>query len=187
VLGDDDQGRVVHACASGMVSARDAAITLLALTTGLRACDLVGLRLADIDWRTQTLGIIQQKTGRPLRLPLPALVTATLADYLLHDRPDSGDDHVFLRVKAPHTRLTDHASIYRVIAEVFRAAGASEVKVGTRVLRHSAASRLLRAAVPLPTISAVLGHADPESTNGYLSVDRARLLECVLPVPAGAR
>jgi len=52
---------------------------------------------------------------------------------------------------------------------------------------HSAASRLLRAAVPLPTISAVLGHADPESTNVYLSVDHERLLDCVLPVPAGAR
>jgi integrase len=187
VLSDDDQARVVHACASGLVSARDAAITLLALTTGLRACDLVGLRLVDIDWRAQALGIIQQKTHNPLTLPLPALVTAKLADYVLHDRPDSGDDHVFLRVKAPHTRLTGHASIYCVIAEVFRAAGVVEVKVGTRVLRHSAASRLLRAAVPLPTISAVLGHADPESTNLYLSVDEARLLECVLPVPGGAR
>jgi integrase len=187
VLVDDDQARVVHACASGMVSARDAAITLLALTTGLRACDIVGLRLVDIDWRAQALGIIQQKTHNPLTLPLPALVTAKLADYVLHDRPDSGDDHVFLRVKAPHTRLTDHASIYRVIAVVFRTAGAVEAKVGTRVLRHSAASRLLRAAVPLATISAVLGHADPESTNLYLSVDQARLLECVLPVPGGAR
>jgi len=35
VLGDDDQRLVVQACASGAVSARDAAITLLALTTGM--------------------------------------------------------------------------------------------------------------------------------------------------------
>ena len=51
VLSDDDERLVVQACASGAVSARDAAITLLALTTGLRACDIVDLRLADIDWR----------------------------------------------------------------------------------------------------------------------------------------
>ena len=89
---------------------------------------------------------------------------------------------------APHTRLADHASIHRVTADnVPRSAGVTDVKVGTRLLRHNAASRLLRAAVPLPTISAVLGHASPESTNLYLSVDQARLLECVLPVPAGAR
>jgi integrase len=187
VLSDDDQARVVDACSAGMVNARDAAITLLALTTGLRACDIVGLRLAQIDWRAQTLGIIQQKTHNPLTLPLPALVMAKLADYVLHERPGSADDHVFLRSKAPHTRLAGHASIYRVIAEVFRRAGVSDVNAGTRLLRHSAASRLLRAAVPLPTISAVLGHADPESTNLYLSVDEARLLECVLPVPGGAR
>lgn len=178
VLSDDEQERVVHACASGMVSARDAAVTLLALTTGLRACDIIGLRLADIDWRAQTIGIVQQKTHNPLTLPLPPLVTARLADYVLNERPDSPDGHVFLRSKAPHTRLTDHASIYKVTAETFRMAGVTEVKAGTRLLRHSAASRLLRAAVPLPTISAVLGHASPESTNLYLSVDADRLLEC---------
>ena len=70
---------------------------------GLRACDLVALRLADIDWRAGTLGIVQQKTGNPLTLPLAPLVLATLAEYVLHERPDSGDEHVFLRCKAPHT------------------------------------------------------------------------------------
>ena len=102
-------------------------------------------------------------------------------------RPDSADDHVFLRSVAPHTRLADHATVYRVIATVFGKAGVTDVKAGTRLLRHNAASRLLRAAVPLPTISAVLGHASPESTNLYLSVDQDRLLECVLDVPEGAR
>ena len=63
----------------------------------------------------------------------------------------------------------------------------ADVKAGTRRLRHNAASRLLAAAVPLPTISAVLGHASAESTNLYMSVDRERLLECVLPVPEGVR
>src|SRR6266571_1513867 len=53
VLSDDDQELAVRACASGAVSARDAAITLLALSTGLRACDIIALRLADVDWRGQ--------------------------------------------------------------------------------------------------------------------------------------
>jgi integrase len=187
VLSDDDEELVVRACASGAVSARDAAITLLALSTGLRACDTIALRLADVDWRGQTIGIVQQKTGNPLTLPLPALVLGKLAGYVLDERPGSADDHVFLRSVAPHVRLADHASVHRVIAETFRKAGVTDVKAGTRFLRHNAASRLLRAAVPLPTISAVLGHASQESASGYLSVDRERLLECVLPVPEGAR
>ena len=183
VLCDDDERLVLQACASGVVSSRDAAITLLALTTGLRACDIVNLRLADIDWRARTAEIVQQKTHNPLTVPLADLLVGKLADYVLDDRPDSPDSHVFLRSVATHTRLADHASIYRVIAEVFRSAGVGDVKGGTRLLRHNAASRLLRAMVPLPTISAVLGHASPESTDLYMSVDRDRLVDCVLDVP----
>ena len=185
MLSDDDEGRVLRACALGTVSARDAAITLLALTTGLRACDIVNLRLGDVDWRGRTVSIVQQKTHNPLTLPLIDLLVARLADYVLEHRPTSGDDHVFLRAKAPHIRLGDHAAIYVVIAGVLGRAGVTDVKGGTRLLRHNAASRLLRAAVPLPTISAVLGHASPDSTDVYLSVDRDRLLECVLDVPGG--
>jgi integrase len=187
VLSDADAELVVRACAAGAVSVRDAAITLLALTTGLRACDIIELRVGDIDWRGHTIGIVQQKTGNPLTLPLPALVMGKLADYVLDERPSSGDDRVFLRSVAPHTRLADHASVHRVTVTTFRKAGVSDVKAGTRFLRHNAASRLLAAAVPLPTISAVLGHASPESTNLYMSVDRQRLLECVLPVPESVR
>lgn len=187
VLSDADQERVVATCTGQAVTARDGALTLLALTTGLRACDIIALRLADIDWRTGTLGIVQQKTKNPLTLPLSPLVLARLAAYVLGERPVSGDDHVFLRALAPYTRLADHASIYRVIAETFRKVGVSDVKVGTQFLRHNAASRLLAAHTPLPTIAAVLGHASQESTNTYLSLDQRRLLECVLPVPASIR
>jgi integrase len=187
VLSDDNAELIVQACMSGMVSARDAALTLLALTTGLRACDIIALRLADIDWRGRTIAIVQQKTGNPLSLPLSALVAAELADYVLDERPVSNDDHVFLRSVAPHTQLVDHSSIYSVTAKTFRKAGVTDVKAGTLFLRHSAASRLLRAAVPLPTISAVLGHASQESTKQYMSVDEDSLLKCVLPVPEGAR
>jgi integrase len=187
VLGDADQGRVVRACAAGQVSARNAAITLLALTTGLRACDIIALRLADVDWRGATIGIIQRKTGNPLTLPLPALVMGKLAGYVLGERPATADEHVFVRSLAPHVRLAGHASVHQVISATFAAAGVADVKAGTRFLRHSAATRLLHAAVPLPTISSVLGHADEDSTSVYMNADRERLLQCVLPVPAGAR
>ena len=187
VLGDADQDRVVRACAAGQVSARNAAITLLALTTGLRACDIIALRLADVDWRGATIAVVQQKTSNPLTLPLPPLVMGKLAGYVLGERPATADDRVFVRSLAPHVRLAGHASVHQVISATFAAAGVADVKAGTRFLRHSAATRLLHAAVPLPTISAVLGHAAEDSTSVYMNADRERLLQCVLPVPAGAR
>jgi integrase len=99
--------------------------------------------------------------------------------------PAPADDHLFLRSVAPHTRLGGHATVHRVTVETFRKARVNKLKAGTRLLRHNAASRLL--AVPLPTISAVLGHASEESTNLYMSVDRRRLLDCVLPTPEAVR
>ena len=187
VLGDDEQRRVVEFCASGPVSMRDAAITLLVLSTGLRACDIVALRLADIDWRARTVGLVQQKTRKPLRLPLGDLLLEKLAGYVLDERPGSSDDHVFLRVKAPHAGLSGHASVHRVTAGVFRKAGVVGVVGGPRFLRHNAASRLLACAVPLETIAAVLGHSDPQSTDVYLSTGRDRLLDCVLALPEAVR
>lgn len=187
VIADADQQLVVDACASGAVSARDAAITLLALLTGLRACDIIGMRLVDINWRAQVLQVVQQKTGNPVTLPLPALVITKLAAYVLSERPEGADDRVFLRSLAPHTGLADHASIHRVISTTFRKAGVAQPNAGTRVLRHNAASKLLQAGVALPTIAAVLGHTSDESTNVYLSTDHQGLLHCVLPVPAGVQ
>ena len=169
VLGGAEQGMVVAACTSGQVSERNASITLLALVTGLRACDIIGLRLADVDWRGATISIVQQKTGNPLTLPLPPLVLGKLADYVLRERPATADEHVFVRVPAPHTRLADHASVHTVITRTFRAAGMADVSAGTRFLRHSTATGLLRAGVPLPTISAVLGHAREDSSGDYMS------------------
>src|SRR5699024_3380246 len=162
-------------------SALDAAITLLALLTGLRACDIIGMRLVDIDWRAQVLQVVQQKTGNPVTLPLPALAVTKLAAYVLSERPEGADDRVFLRSLAPHTGLADHASIHRVISTTSRKAGVAHPNAGTRVLRHNAASKLLQAGVALPTIAAVLGHASDESTNVYLSTDQQQLLHCVLP------
>ncbi|WP_349361763.1 tyrosine-type recombinase/integrase [Paenarthrobacter sp. PH39-S1] len=67
---------------------------------------------------------------------------------------------------------------------VFKAVGVDRPQVGTRLLRHNAASQLLRAGTPLPTISAVLGHSSPDSTNVYLSTDTEHLRACVLRLPA---
>lgn len=183
LLGNEEEENVVLACMNGQVSARDATITLLALVTGLRACDLVSLRLKDIDWRGMTVGIVQQKTSKPLAIPLPLAIVGKFSEYVLSEQPDSEDEHVFLRAVAPHTGLAGHTAIYPVTKRVFKAAGLEPTKAGTRLLRHNAASKLLRAGTPLPTISAILGHSNPDSTDVYLSTNTERMRASVLPLP----
>lgn len=185
----DDAGAEALAavCVGGDVPAACAAVTLLALTTGLRGCDIAGLELSCIDWRRMSITTVQRKTGNPVTVPLlPAVADAT-ARYILDERPDTGDPHVFLGSRPPHGPFRSGASIRDLIEVAFAAAGIEGAPVGTRVLRHSAATGMLRSGeVPLATISAVLGHASPLTTEAYLEADSGRMLECVLPLPKGA-
>jgi len=182
-LTDVETAAVFDYLAAGQVPARDQAIVLLSLTSGLRACDLVGLMIENIDWRAKTIMLIQSKTGNPLTLPLLPAVGNALTQYLLHDRPATTDRHVFVRTKAPHHKLGGHSSIYCVMKRVFTGAGVAPGRCGTLLSRHSAASRMLIAGTPLPTISAVLGHARPESVDRYIETDTDQLRVCVLPLP----
>jgi site-specific recombinase XerD len=165
---------------------RDMAIMLLCLLTGLRACDIVALRTSDIDWRVGIISIVQAKTGNPLSIPMLPILGNAIADYIAYERPSRKGDALFLRQKSPHTRLTGHSACYAVIRRVLTIAGISlDGRIcGVRLLRHSAASKMLRAEVPLETISAVLGHSDTDSTEIYLSTDEIRMRECCLQIPA---
>ena len=57
--------------------------------------------------------------------------------------------------------------------------GVNERK-GFHCLRHSLAARMLAQEVPLPVISSILGHGNPESTKTYLSTDLEHLRVCAL-------
>ena len=85
---------------------RDLAILTLLLRLGLRAGEVAGLRLEDLDWRAGEL-VVVGKGRRSERLPLPVDVGEAITGYLRDGRPDSALGRtVFIRVKAPHQRLT---------------------------------------------------------------------------------
>jgi integrase len=187
MLSSSDLDAVYEVLRSGRVTARDKAMVLLSLTTGLRACDIVALEIGDIDWRGDRIALTQKKTGNPLSLPLLPMVGNAISEYLLRERPDSNDRRVFIRWKAPYTGLSGHTAVYFVMRKVFRLAGVEPGCHGTRLARHNAASRMLLAGVPSPTISAVLGHGDPSSADRYLETDESGMRACVLPLPEGAK
>lgn len=166
------------------IGRRNRAMLLLAARTGLRPVDIVGLRLADIDWHHSTITVTQQKTGKVLTVPLLADVGDAIATYLLTDRPkDTAEDHVFLRAQAPFTALSSRHDLYDVSSGAFAKAGVSGPEGtgrGLRTLRSSFASRMLAAKTILPVISGALGHADLESAKHYLSTDEYHLRQCCL-------
>ena len=184
VLTDDEMSRLKETIESGDVSNRDAAIILLGLSTGIRAIDLINLRLSDIVWNSETISFKQSKTGNLVCIPLTVAVGNAIARYLYEDRPSADNDYLFVRDLAPFGSLSGHSSCYVIVKKAFEKAGISRDGriFGMHMLRHNAASVMVRNEVPVSTVAAVLGHSSTDTTDIYITTDEAKLRECVLPM-----
>jgi len=185
VYSDKEYEMVLKYLESGNVSFRNKAICLIALETGLRAVDICNLKLGDIDWEHDCIHIIQEKTKKAMNIPLRASIGNALIDYLLTERPASSSEYIFLTSHAPHEPMKGRAGYRNVLLNVISDAGveANGRIFGTRITRHTTASRMLRHGIPLPVISEALGHGNPNSVMIYLSTEDAKLAECTLPLP----
>jgi site-specific recombinase XerD len=120
----DEVERVVSSCDPGSsVGRRDRAILLLLARPGLRAGDIVQLRLSDINWRDPEI-CVSGKGRHEVRLPLTQQVGCALAAYLQDGRPQTDTDGFFVRSRAlldapvPTTRdgIRDRAMLYLCFA-----------------------------------------------------------------------
>lgn len=163
---------------------RDYAMILLAARYGLRVSDIIGLRFCNIEWESNRLCLVQQKTGRKVTLPLSEEVGSALIDYIKYARPDIDLPNVFITAHAPYQQLSSNV-LGSNIADWMRAAGIDYTgkKHGPHALRHSLAANLLGANQPIPVISEILGHSTAESTTTYVRVSVDMLRQCALDVP----
>ena len=166
------------------VGKRDYAMLILARYTGLRAVDVIHLKLQDIDWHKNEISIVQHKTRRPLILPLENIVGNAIADYILNARPQSVSKHIFLRVRAPYEPLGfgNGTAIVRRYAKKAGLPLPLGGQKGFHSFRRSIGVNMLSAEVPLATISEVLGHSSSDSTKPYLSLAADSLRMCAMPL-----
>lgn len=164
------------------VSLRDKSIILLSLRTGLRAVDIVGIKLEDIDWVNDAISIIQSKTGKSFKIPLAVDVGNVLSSYILNERPKTDNPYVFLRSLAPFRPLSGHSTCYAVVRKTFHQAGIrlGNERKGIHVIRHSTASRMLAKGIPVTTISSMLGHSNKTSTDIYLTTNTESMRTCAI-------
>lgn len=183
-LEHDQVQRLLRSCDTASVTGvRDLAILTLLARLGLRACEVAGLCLDDIDWRRGE--IVVRGKGRAERLPLPADVGERIVAYLRDGRPASAQGRAaFVRVKAPHRALTS-ARVSGIVADAARRAGLGLVHAHR--LRHTTASEVLRAGGSLPEVGQLLGHRGAGTTAIYAKVDRERLREIARPWPGSIR
>jgi len=175
--------RLLAACDRRTPTGRRAlAMLKLLVRLGLRAGEVRSLTLDDIDWRAGEL-IVRGKGSRQERLPLPVDVGEAVALYLHRGRPATAEGRtVFVRMRAPHQPLTSSAVTF-VVATAAQRAGLG--RLGAHALRHTAASQMVRAGVPLPEVGQVLRHRRLLTTAIYAKVDQEGLRLLARPWPGG--
>jgi integrase len=149
------------------------AVIMIAVTTGLRACDIATLKRHDIDWKNSTVTVRQHKTGRRIKQPLLPETGNAIAKYILHFRSDTDAsvDEVFLqhcRKTVPIRGETIKSQFYRLCerAGIERKAGR-----GLHSLRRSAATWLSEINIDPHEIALFLGHSNFASINRYVATN----------------
>ena len=186
-LSADSVQRVLDGCdRQTSIGRRNYAILLLLARLGLRAGEVVGLNLEDIDWQEGLIAICG-KGGKSARLPLPVDVGEAIAAYLRHDRPRCSVRKVFIRHRAPLGGLQNSQAICCLVMRALKRAGIVSPHKGAHVFRHSLATTLLREGCSLDEIGELLRHQSPNTTAIYAKVDLGALRSLALPWPGGGR
>lgn len=165
--------------ASGL---RGYAVALCMSRVGLRVGEVAQLTLEDFDWREGTVHIGTPKGRRANVLPLPAEVGEAIVAYIRKGRPPSNARHVFVGHRSPYRPIGKHA-LRADIRRGFDRAGLDVPSKGTHVLRHTAATQLIRTGSTLKEIADILGHRSIDTTCIYAKVDVPTLREVAAPWP----
>lgn len=178
--------RIIDACDSDRPDgARDRAILLLLARLGLRGGDIVRMPLSDIDWADARVRVAG-KGRREVQLPLPQEVGDAILAYLRDRRSVVACDRVFLRSRAPWRPLAESSCVSAIVRRAMDRAGVSAPTHGAHLLRHSAATAMLREGISLPSIGIVLRHRSVETTAHYAKVDVELLRSVAQPWLGGA-
>ena len=167
---------------------RDHTLLTLAAQTGLRASELIGLRVSDVHVSTGAHVSCMGK-GRKLRItPITSGMVALLRVWLT-ERAGHPAEPLF--VTRLGTSLSRDAVEHRLAKYVQIAIGTcpslGQKAVSMHVLRHTAAMRLLRAGIETSVIALWLGHEQVETTQIYLHADmgiKERALATTAPLVA---
>jgi site-specific recombinase XerD len=166
---------------------RDRAIVTLLARLGLRAGEVVALRLEDIDWTQGLVRIRAGKSGRERSLPLAQDVGDVLVRYLRHGRRASRCRSFFLRTHPPYDGLHSSSTVGSIVKRFAQRAGIDTRSCSSHTLRHSAATWMVRRGAAFKQVADVLGHARLDTTGIYAKFDVETLARVALPWPGGGR
>ncbi len=162
---------------------RDYALCILVARLGLRIGDVRELQLESLDWKRAVISLRQQKTRVALELPMSEEIGLALIDYLKNGRPATSSRNIFIRHRSPYLPFSPNDGLRHILDKYRVKAGVvlpKECRKGFHSLRHSIATRLHEASVPLSVIATLLGHSSTESTRIYTRTNVAMLRKVAL-------
>ena len=174
-----------RAAATTPYELRNVAMVMLGLRMGIRASDIVSLKISEFDWKNLTVSFVQQKTRKAITLPVPIDVGNSVYKYIMEGRPQSGvygDGFVFIQHRAPFCGMKTIQACRYALKEIMSAYGL-ELPPGQEfhITRKTFATRLLISRNSIDAISDSLGHAQSETAERYLARDEEGMRLCSMP------
>lgn len=166
-----------------VIGKRNKAILLLAIHNGLRAGNIVGLRLSEVDFEHDLIHTVQVKTHEKINPCLLPDVKRALIDYIVNARPNTDSDYVFIRSRAPYTNMNP-GDVYYIVKSAIKKAGVEPNgrKRGPHSMRSSLDSAGVNNGMTYAEMRIINGHTDANAIKHYARLDDVRLRECALEV-----
>lgn len=174
-----------HCDRTTAVGKRNYAILMLLARLGLRAGEVVALRLEDLHWSVGEI-VVRGKGASCDSLPLTQELGEAIVDYLAYGRPQCASRDLFLRSKAPLRGFASSVTVSSLVSRALERAGLNPPVKGAHLFRHGLACSMLLQGATLEQIGTILRHRHPDTTALYAKVDLPRLHCLAAPWPGDA-
>ena len=156
------------------LSLRDSTIIELIYATGIRASELINIKITDIDFNEATLRILG-KGSKERIIPIHNLALKLIAKYWKNEIYNHNKlvknknikfkrDFLFLNI---HGKKLTRQGLWYIIKTISKKLGLDINKISPHILRHTFATHLLYNGVPLRHLQELLGHSNISTTQIY--------------------
>lgn len=171
-----------------LIGKRDYAMILLDTRLGMRAGDIVNLKIADFDFEHNKICLNLNKGGNLQEFVLLPVIKNAVNDYL-EASGNSGAEYIFESADSPKRKVTTGILRHR-LNYYFAKAGIDikNKKHGPHSIRSSMTSSMVNDGASYETVRKILGHEDRDAVKHYAALDIETLRKCAIEVkdPSGS-
>lgn len=156
---------------------RDKALLSLMYASGARAQEICDLTVGNIEFHPKGATLkIKGKGGKSRRIGIPGSCAKMLQKYIIHRRIEAKPDkHVFSSQTHEQMTVSCIEGIFKKYVRMAKNKNPSVFKEASyppHSMRHSTASHMLEAGVPIVVIKNFLGHTSLQSTQIYAELSQ---------------